>query len=284
MKRKIEKFLKSKLSPGEPLRDAKGKYKIGGDVEACLMFVRQPLSQAKETAKKSRKRSANIIETPSSEYREPNDRCLDYSSATPSSKIFKLPRTTDERPSGSDMRDLHEFLSYLKGGVVNGVYISALERRRLAEHPWVGKLGSRASLEALCLSREEFNNLPPFFQATLLARESFPASALRRSSRDRNPSQSRKSDQSNWTMPSPLRSSPDKCFFDKIPSKSTAHDPLLSSRTIQPSPLASRKHHQSSLQTFTRKYLFHLERNIVHVLTDLSIVAQHQLRLHPSLE
>ena len=256
MKRKIEKFLKSKLSPGEPLRDAKGKFRIGGDVEACLSFVRQPVAQTKETAKKSRKRPANSVKTPRSEYREHYDQYLEYSSATPSSNTFKRPRTTGERPSASDMRDLHEFLSGLKGGVVNGIYISALERRRLAESPWVGEMGSRVSLEALDLDREEFSSLPPFFQAqaTLQARESFPPSALRRSSRDPHYSRSRKSSQSNWTMPSPLRSLPDKSFFDKTPSKSMDYDPLLSSRTIQPSPLASRKYHQSSLQTFTRKY------------------------------
>ena len=285
MKRKIEKFLTSKLSHGEPLRDAKGTYRIGGDVESCLRFVRQPVSQTKEAAKKSRKRPVNSVKTPTSECREHHTQFLDYSSASPSSNTLKRPRTADERPSGLDVRDLHKFLSTLKGGVVNGIYHSALERRRLAESPWVGDMGSRASLEALDLSNEEFSALPPFFQAMLRARESFPLSALRRSSRDPHYSRSRKPSQPNWTMPSPLRSLPEKSFFDKTPCKSMGYDPLLSSRTIQPSPLASRKYHQSSLQTFTRKYLC-AAWNVFsfRFLTDPSIVAQHRPRLLLSLE
>jgi hypothetical protein len=275
MKRKIEKYLKSKLSPGEPLRDSKGKYKIGGDVEECLKFVRQPVSQIKEVAKKSRKRPANGIMTPTdNENREPNDQFLEYSSATPSFNPVKRPRRMDDRPNESDMRDLHEFLSHLRGGVVNGVYISALERRRLAESPWVGELGSRASLEALDLSSEEFARLPPFFQASMRARESFPPSALRRSSRDPHCTRPRNPSQASWTMPSPLRTMPEKSFFDKTPSKAMSFDPWLSSRSIQPSPLASRKHYQSSLQSFTRKYLYPVRsRMFVNSLTDPSIVA-----------
>jgi hypothetical protein len=67
---------------------------------------------------------------------------------------------------------------------------------------------------------------------------------------------------------------PEKSFFDKTPSKAMSFDPWLSSRSIQPSPLASRKHYQSSLQSFTRKYLYPVRsRMFVNSLTDPSIVA-----------
>jgi Myb-like DNA-binding domain len=258
MKRKIEKFLKSKLPPGEPLRDSKGKYKIGSDVEACLSFVRQPsASQTKESGKKSRKRPSKAML--SCDDREGIDHFPDYPSAIRSSIKVKRPRIMSTVSSDSDLQDLSLFLSNLKGRVINGVYVSASERRQLAESPWVGDLGSLGSLQALELNDAEIATLPPHYQAILRGQDYYPQSALRSSLMDSHNSRVRKPSTSNWTMPSPLVSLSDKsCFFDKTPSKSMLSDPLLSSRTIQPSPLASRKYQTTSLQSFTRK--FHLRR------------------------
>ena len=282
MKRKIEKFLKAKLPPGESLRDPKGKYKIA-DVEECLQFVRLlPASQVKE-GKKTRKRSTTSTKEQSyKENTEPNDQdqFAHFSSTTPFSSGTKRARMMNTPSNESNLQDMHLFLSDLKGGVVNGVYVSALERRRLAESPWVGELGSTASLQALDLSFQEFAALPPFFKARL------QGSAPRASSMDPDYSRSRKNPTSStWAMPSPLVAMSDKSsFFDKTPSKPMSAGPLLSSRTIQPSPLASRKQ-KTSLQAFTRKYLVY--RFVVlgfESVADESLFTflQHQHHLHPS--
>lgn len=279
MKRKIEKFLKSKLPPGEPLRDSKGKYKIGNDIDGCLSFVRQPsASQAKESGKKSRKRSSKVMV--SSEDREQIDQFQDYPSAIRSSIKVKRARIMSTVSNDSDLQDLSVFLSNLKGRFINGVYISAIERRQLAESPWVGDLGSLGSLQALELSDDEAASLPPRYQAILRGQHYYPPSALRSSSMDYHNLRARKPSPSNWTMPSPLVSLSDKCgFYDKTPSKSVLSDPLLNSRTIQPSPLASRKHQTTSVQAFTRK--FHLCHHFVFVarlLNNTSVCSQHQHR------
>jgi hypothetical protein len=278
MKRKIEKFLKSKLPPGEPLRDSKGKYKIGNDIDGCLSFVRQPsASQGKESGKKSRKRPSKMMV--SSEDRERSDQFPDYPSAMQSSIKVKRARVMSTL-SDSDLQDLSVFLSNLKGRFINGVYISASERRQLAESPWVGDLGSLGSLQALELNEDEAASLPPRYQAILRGHDYYPPSALRSSSMDPHNLRARKPCPSNWTMPSPLVSLSDKCgFFDKTPSKAMLSDPLLTSRTIQPSPLASRKHQITSMQSFTRK--FHLPQHFVFVDVVLShtwISSQHQRR------
>lgn len=202
MKRKIEKYLKKTLGSDEIFND-KGKYKIGCDIQACLNFIRQPPASATNKENKRRKR-------PSNKSKKRPDHSTPSRGGLKRARIMSSPVASE-----ADLQDLHMFLSNLKGGPINGVYVSALERRRRAESPWVGELGSLDSLKALELTPSEISQLPPRFRRRM-----------------------------EWAMPSPM------CRMGG--GKTT--DPLLMSRSIQPSPLASRKQKQQSLlPPLTRK-------------------------------
>jgi len=193
MKRKIEKYLKRTLGP-EQINDETGKYKIGPHIDDLLAFIRQPpASSTKDVKRRAAKRSA-----PTGASRSVTKR-PSLLSPSRSSMSFKRARMLNSSPriGEADLQDLQVFLYHLKGGVVNGIYVSALERRRLADSPWCGELGSTESLRALDLTDDEILELPPFFQRKLAKRSMLPMATT---------------------------------------------DPLLSSCTIQPSPLASRKH------------------------------------------
>jgi Myb-like DNA-binding domain len=254
MKRKIEKYLKTKLPAGEALRDSKGKYKIANDIEGCLNFVRLASSQAKDARKKMRKASPSNHD---SYYDSDRERiCREGPKSTPllSANALKRARNHYNIFTEEDIQDLRYFLSCLKGGVVNGIYVSAIERRRLAESPWVGQFGSRSSLRALDLTDDEFNALPAIFQDVLRERDYYPPSEIERSSMPY--SRSRQPQPFNWPYPSPqINGASQSDFFEKTPGKAVSSNSISHSRTIKPSPLASRKQQKVQSQSNTRKFL-----------------------------
>ena len=60
--------------------------------------------------------------------------------------------------------DLKSFLSSLRGGYVDGIYMSALERRRRSESLGVCEQGTPETLDALNLTPDERNLLPKFYR------------------------------------------------------------------------------------------------------------------------
>jgi hypothetical protein len=261
MKRKVEKFLRSTLGDKVSLTDPKGKFKLGNDkrmVEACLNFVRRaPASHTRggnkkrsavpstTSAAKRKKAAATTTHATPAASSAPSTTALPPTTPTPNSVGFKRSRmhhrSSTVSPGEADLQDLYLFISNLKGGVVNGVYVSALERRRLADSPWVGQLGSTESLCALDLTRSEQASLPAYFSARL--QEASGNSAASGFSLTKSPHPGA------WTMPSPLMPK----FSDlNTMEDDSRHDPLLTSKTIQPSPLASRKQ-QKEQTAFTRK-------------------------------
>ena len=78
------------------------------------------------------------------------------------SKKVALPSSM---PTRFDLDLLNDFLSNLRGGYVNDIYLSALERRRLAEQSKITADGSFEVLDALNLTPEERRRLPLFFQS-----------------------------------------------------------------------------------------------------------------------
>lgn len=66
------------------------------------------------------------------------------------------------KPTKSDLDSLSQFFQTLKGGYINGVYHSSLERRRLAEKTACN--GSSAALNDLNLTPEERERLPSIFK------------------------------------------------------------------------------------------------------------------------
>jgi hypothetical protein len=229
MKRKVEKFLKTKLGDEVPIVDEKGKFKITDEmVEDCVEFIQLPPptfpSGTAVKVKKPRRSRESNSKKQKRKYIFPPMQTETPAETPASQKSFKRSRISSPVASQIDIQGLHLFLSNLKGGTVNGVFMSAIERRRLAESPWTDDFGSTSSLRALDLTAQEISDLPPVFQHKL--------SLMRH----------------QWAMPSPMVSRTDT---NKTPK------PLVASRTLQPSPLASRK---AKKHAFTRTYRMIKER------------------------
>uniref|UniRef100_A0A7S4JCR9 Uncharacterized protein n=1 Tax=Odontella aurita TaxID=265563 RepID=A0A7S4JCR9_9STRA len=166
MKRKVEKYIYAKNIGGlYKVVSETGRYLIGNDIEGVLAAVRQPpASHSKREAKAKKAAAAAAVPDPdnASDSKTCQKRKLPTSPA-PSAKRSRV--VNSPKPSQMDLVDLKDFLGKLKGGYVNGGYVSALERRRISESAQVAQRGSIEALDAINLTDEERAKLPPFFQA-----------------------------------------------------------------------------------------------------------------------
>jgi myb proto-oncogene protein len=162
MKRKIEKYIKSKNIRGTNLVvDTNNRFLIGDDIDGCLKAIRQRQNPKRPTTSASKARSTFA----GSQKRKMDSSSGDNIFASVPSKKVALP---PPMPTGLDLDVLKDFLSNLRGGYVNGIYLSALERRRLAdESNKITTKGSIEVLDALNLTPEERRRLPPFFQSQI---------------------------------------------------------------------------------------------------------------------
>lgn len=234
MKRKVEKYLKSKLGDSAQLRDENSKYKIGDDIEGCLKFIRKPPASQSKDGKRTRKRDSSTKKQKK------------MSGITTRKRARHNP--PDSPIPEAQMKSLNRFISTLKGGRVNGVYLSSLERRRIGES--ISDGDPVKSLSKLNLTNDEFNRLPSYFQIK-----------LRRKPFDKGLGQ-----YDNFSTPSfrsPLLSSSDK----NGSRPKTFSKPLLLSKSIRPSPLASRKNRRTNFLPFTRKF------DVYHVFLTFILIA-----------
>eukprot|EP00543_Licmophora_paradoxa_P000290 CAMPEP_0202455208 /NCGR_PEP_ID=MMETSP1360-20130828/12796_1 /ASSEMBLY_ACC=CAM_ASM_000848 /TAXON_ID=515479 /ORGANISM="Licmophora paradoxa, Strain CCMP2313" /LENGTH=670 /DNA_ID=CAMNT_0049074741 /DNA_START=268 /DNA_END=2280 /DNA_ORIENTATION=+ len=229
MKRKVEKYLLSKNGNSmEAILDENKRYKIMGNVEGCLQVVRQQTtsSQSKELAKKKKNNKSLKRRDPYDTFSSP---CRPYHE-------MKRSRVVSPKPRQSDLNELQIYLSKIRGGYIDGIYVSALERRRVAEKQNIGNLGTTASLNKLNLTPDERRTLPLFFQAKI----PYMAPYTGRLNRSGYLPQHTK-----WAITSPLvplSSIPSESSSKRTkPSSITPGDPLLRFASFQPSPLASRK-------------------------------------------
>lgn len=180
MKKKIEKHLREKNpNPSTPIRDANGIFLVGNDFEGCLRATQQatfPQKNQKSVAKsKPCQNSYHYVGPPMPPYATPihpypsSKRPYDLMSGGMYSGIkYSHKRICSESPKGSktDLEALQRFFQSLRGGYVNGIYQSALERRRLAER--TAKDGSTDALNSLNLTPEERERMPSVFRNKLL--------------------------------------------------------------------------------------------------------------------
>jgi len=169
MKRKVEKYVHSKnIGGNNKILDEKKRYLIADDVEGCLRAVRAapvPVTKAK-TGKSLKKNAAKPAIKQES---------LPTTSSTPSGQTvitsyltqMKEMKTTPLLPSSSDLDQLKDFLSTVKGGYVNGMRVSGVERRRMAENILSRPSLSCADLDALNMTEEERRCLPQCFVSWL---------------------------------------------------------------------------------------------------------------------
>jgi hypothetical protein len=151
------------------------------------------------------------------------------------------------------------FVSQLRGGYINGLYLSALERRRITEkEDTFGPFGSTQSLNALNLSPEERMRLPSFFhaRARFLAPYRGPSFAGNKANSVHPPPMFYPHQQMQWALPSPMANLSDQQRFGGKTPKSAVKpsDPLLRESLVRPSPLSSSRHRDFSVpQMETRK-------------------------------
>eukprot|EP00521_Asterionellopsis_glacialis_P012397 CAMPEP_0195293404 /NCGR_PEP_ID=MMETSP0707-20130614/12350_1 /TAXON_ID=33640 /ORGANISM="Asterionellopsis glacialis, Strain CCMP134" /LENGTH=691 /DNA_ID=CAMNT_0040354105 /DNA_START=8 /DNA_END=2083 /DNA_ORIENTATION=- len=165
MKRKVEKYIYSKnIGNTHRTTDKDGRFLIDEDVEGCLKAVRAPpASHQKGEGMKPRRSASKNSSQRKSKPKKPAEETQSFAPAV--SPLSKRARTNISRkPTDKDIALLKAFLSTLKGGYVNGMYKSALERRRIAETSEAGN-GNIQDLNALNLSPHERSRLPPFFKA-----------------------------------------------------------------------------------------------------------------------
>ncbi|CAJ1946129.1 unnamed protein product [Cylindrotheca closterium] len=181
MKKKIEKYLRSKNSDtSAPVKDESGRFLIGDDIEGCLKTTQQSAfhdKNPKEALHSRLQRSLPQFSGPIMAYATPlpqafapapkrsYDMMMDamYGSVRyPSQHKFPCP---SPRSTKSDIDSLSHFFQTLKGGYIDGVYHSSLERRRLAEK--TASTGSSEALSNLNLTPEERERLPSIFKRKL---------------------------------------------------------------------------------------------------------------------
>jgi len=192
MKRKVEKYLYSKNIDGvHRLKDGNDRYLIEEDIVGCLKAARMaPASQVKSSSGKSgshptplsikvgtrssvtpssiggssrKKRKAEQLNSLFSPAVAPKGKTTGGSrNAPPSVVSSNVPDA-----SAKDRQELVEFCRTLKGGYVNGIYRSAVERRKMAEGTTKNPILITA-LNDLNLTVDERTRLPSYFKKHVL--------------------------------------------------------------------------------------------------------------------
>jgi len=162
MKRKVEKHLHSLNIDGcHRLVDSEDRYLVLHDVEGVLGAVRSGIQGKKRGAKPSNcggsGENGGKPKIRAKKARPMFPLCANVSSSTSSS-------FPSSYPTSEDVRSLHRFLDGLKGGYINGMYISSLERKRLVQSSKIYQTGEIELLNDFNLTPEERNELPEFYR------------------------------------------------------------------------------------------------------------------------
>lgn len=250
MRKKIEKYLRSK-NPDKtvPIQDETGRYLIGDDIEGCLQAAQQsafPPKPQKVRARGPGSRNLPPYPGPSTPYasmplyssvKRPYDMSGEMMYHGMRYNPHKRQCPPSPKPTKKDLDDLLRFFQSLKGGYVNGIYHSALERRRLAEK--TAQSGSTESLNRLNLTPEERNQLPSVFRHKSLYLKPY-------SGRPQPPVVGGGMQHMPMSMPSPLFGRSDHHGITPSPFGTGFGDPMLCHPRLRPSPLSSR--HKESEQ------------------------------------
>lgn len=172
MKRKVEKYIYSKNIDGKhKLIDADGNLLIGNDIDGCVRAAREGISVVVSRPEKHiRKeppvtikvgsRPASTASLSSRKKRKTELNSFFSPAVAPKSAVAAaLPV-----PSAKDKSELLEFCRTLRGGYVNGIYRSAIERRKMAESTTASGFGITKAFNDLNLTVEERERLPGFFK------------------------------------------------------------------------------------------------------------------------
>jgi len=281
MKRKVEKYLYSKNIDGcHRLKDQKtGRLLIGNDIEGCLKAARQaaanstrnqhainvnptPLnikvgtqstvggartpSPPNSTSGRSKKRKAGHLNALFSPAVAPDNK-----STGGGGGALKRSVTLDcsPRASAKDKQELLNFCRTLRGGYVNGIYRSAMERRKMSEATTTS-IGANLTkaLNDLNLTPDERSRLPPFSKQKIVPL----LNDYRAPPPKTDPPNSATSIIAGDSARKGVPPTPFHLGFDDVPS-SSRNNPLnqvLLQPQLRPSPVTSKtRRHAESLET-----------------------------------
>lgn len=177
MKKKIEKYLKSKNpDPSASVKDSSGRFIVGDDLEGCLKATQlttfpQKVHKIKVPRGLPAYHPPHMMPYPATmpgAYPLSVKRSYGNMSTPMYPHVFgypppnKRPCIQSPKASKGDIEALASFFQTLKGGYINGIYHSALERRRLADKS--AKSGSTKALNNLNLTPQERERLPSLFK------------------------------------------------------------------------------------------------------------------------
>ena len=277
MKKRIEKYLRGKSKDATTqIQDGSGRYLLGNDIEGCVRAIQQPNGplKSKKTSRSKGHSSKTISTTFSGQiplYPPPcpphpmnqmpsNKRGHEMICSDQGQSRRKCPKS----PSASrkDLDALSNFFKKLRGGYVNGIYHSALERRRLAET--TAKSGTTDALNGLNLTYEEREKLPSVFKKKRLVpyRGAYPMILPALSPYGCPPPSMQ------WGIPSPLYPIPDSHGFIPVPfGVPFGPPPMASNAHLRPSPLSSR-----NKETGARKFFLHRTTSIYKSIETLTFL------------
>jgi hypothetical protein len=160
------------------------------------------------------------------------------------------------KPTDKDIASLKDFVSSLRGGYVNGIYLSALERRRLAENSDLSQSGSTEVLNALNLIPDERRRLPAFFQSKIYGLKPYNGpSRVAAEAASKAIAVASGNSPMNWAMPSPMIP-----FFN-------SHGMSNEMSHFRPSPLGSQRDPLPPYQTRELHGLFRFQLSLRTSLT-----------------
>lgn len=233
MKRKIERYLYSKNIDGKhKLIDADGILLIGDDIDGCVRAARENTAGAvtKSGDKTTEEKSVKIqvgAHPVSSKGPDRKKRKTELNSLFSPAVAPKVSTPTACTPisSAKDREELVEYCRTLRGGYVNGIYRSAIERRKMAQTTTASGQGLTEALNNLNLTPEERERLPSFFKKHVLKNLSeyaaMPAARAK-------------------TMRSELKPVHADSTSPKI-------KPVLQSQQLRPSPMMTKKERDAAL-------------------------------------
>lgn len=294
MKRKVEKFLYSKNIDGvRRLKDEETGYLlIGTDVEGCLKAARQlatngPGGSGTKGATLARSRPAplNIKLGSTVKKRTTLPSIADGSlrkkpkigqfsslfspAVAPGSKTAgggdggsgtleavgrSVTLDTALQVSAEDHRELQKFCRVLRGGYINGIYRSAMERRKMSEAAMscVGADLTRA-LNDLNLTAEERARLPAFFRENVLELlDEYMAPPAKPDPPSSSASRDGDSERHPGCAPSLHHKFEDVAVsagMCSAPSHTTSLNQVLLNPTLRPSPVTSKMQRAENLET-----------------------------------
>jgi len=268
MKRKVEKYLQTKTGT-QKVVDENKRFLIGDDLEGCLKAVRQRPGVPFKGVMKPRKRlaiSAPKVQSNGAAQDGSQKRKFDatgfniFASSISPAVPPKRAMLEYPKPSALDLDSLKDFLANLRGGYIKGIYLSALERRRLAEDTEIAAKGSMEALDTLNLTLEERRQLPPFFQSQIFRLAPYVATPGLTDEATPKTAASGGAGSVKW-MPSPM-----------VPSSNNRR-PIGGSNQFRMSPLESKSRYPGP-PSQTREFV---------VLTSVLMISARTQTPHPSL-